>query len=228
VSVAVSLCMNICQYIYIHTYIHTYIHIRSNVLIMCVCYSSLGSNRLFELKSAAATHTLTHDFPKFGEAMSSVDNSMPWSVVQDLHKYTSTPSLMPPLPPGSLHCDDYDASTLMSECVSESVRDKVEELVPGSPLVGWLLMQSVASECVSECVSESSSASVKAPCLWVQGKYCNEGNNVSDAVQLAGLVGSIMGVLVDDCSSGTVRMRVPQSWGSLLGPPMSLSSLSMF
>ena len=188
------------------------------------------------MKSSDTTQQLATEFPSFSETMQGVDNSFSWSAVEQLRKQSS----MPPLPPSAqLHCDDYDFSSLQLQAmgggeteVGVALEDRVEGLVPGSSQVSWLLLQGWGSAGDRD---ESG--------LCVLGKYCQEGNNVGDAVGLAALVARGMGLplplvggevqTATSSSNGSSAVRnhqmsMPRSWASLLGPPLSLSSSSMF
>jgi hypothetical protein len=157
---------------------------------------------------------LACDWPAFAQELRvSVDNNLPWSAVQQLR---SRGELEEQTLKGALHCDDYDSSSLIMDL---SLQERVEALVPGCPLAGWLLVLAGAEK------GEGGKS------RWVQGKYCNEGNNVGDALQLAGLVARVPPLqlaLENSSSSGQLQLSAPRSWASLLGPPMSLSSESMF
>ena len=159
---------------------------------------------------------LAVDMPACSEVIKCVENSIPWSTVQELRIELSSP------PPScdfeSLTEDLLSASELGKDVIN--IKEKVENVIPGSPLVGWLLTKGEKLEGVN---------------MLVLGKYCREGNNVGDAVDLAGLVARVTGLLafptsdgVNDETQNQAKLSVPKSWDDLLGPPLSLSSSSMF
>jgi hypothetical protein len=200
-----------------------------------------GSNRFFELQSPATAPRLEAAavFPggHFSESMRAADTHVSWGGVTELRAAlaraegenrggSSVPSV------AVLHCDDYDSSSLMHGPggvggeVGGLMAQRVEELVPGAPLAGWLL------------VAQEEGEGEEGECVSVLGRYCQEGNNVGDAVQLAALAAQAVGLSLHDSSSssssssslpgGGEGLSVPRSWASLLGPPLSLSSASMF
>lgn len=163
-----------------------------------------------------------------------MDHHLAWTALQQLRQASAASSL--PVPPRTeLYCDDYDVSALMAgagageeEGGGGAFGERVGDLVPGCSLVGWLLL-----ELLEQDHRQQQGLGQGEGAVCVLGKYCNEGNNVQEALALAVLAATALGLDLVGASGGGgsgagVRVSMPKSWASLLGPPLSLSSASMF
>lgn len=162
----------------------------------------LRSNRLFEIRSNDSTNEISNYFPGFHENLTRIENRIPWSTIEELCAQKR------PIPRQLLSQNEITSGS--------SLEELVRNLLPGSPLVGWLMVESIRLG--------REHPDMK---LWVLGKYCREGNNVDDSIDLAMLIASLTRIL-GDVEERQMRLRCPKSWDHLLGLPLPSSSISMF
>jgi hypothetical protein len=94
-------------------------------------------------------------------------------------------------------------SSLLEESYQEQPRlDEEEDILDGSPLVSRVIQRVVDQNQVEK--------------ISFLGRYCNEGNNLSDAVELAIFLTKSFQFF--DVTK--VKLSYPSSWASLFGPPL--------
>jgi hypothetical protein len=97
------------------------------------------------------------------------------------------------------------SSSLLEE--RERDQDEEEDLLDGSPLVSRVIQRAVDLSQVDK--------------ISFLGRYCNEGNNLSDALELAVFIAKSFQFF--DLTK--VKLSYPASWASLFGPPLADQSI---
>lgn len=159
-----------------------------------ICYAI--SNKFFRLDSEASVEQWPTSLPAFADTVNVVQATFKaWPRKGTPSSSPHTSSLLPdPLViPTPLHNMD---------CM---IVEDVEEIVSveGSPLVNALISTVVE----------------RIDAVTVLGKYCNEGNNVGDGIDLAVVVFKAFELQAPVPS--TRDLRFPLSWSTLFGPPLA-------
>lgn len=168
---------------------------RTQVIVLIFVYLS---DRFFQLSTPASDEILSTHFPNFKELLMSSKVSMEQWPTNKSNSLGTNPLAMPE---SSLFVG-LAQGVLDGEAPAEE-----GNIIDGSPIVNAVIK---ALDPAKDSLS-------------LMGRYCNEGNNVGDGVDLAMLVFKTCpiapGVVI-----GSADLNFPLSWSTLFGPPLSEGS----